>query len=215
MSHRQVRVLVGTLSAALLLIAVTVYGMTRRQATALELLADAPSFELIDQLERPVSSNEFRGKVIVADFVYTNCPDICPMLSLRMQELQERLAQEQLLGSQVQLLSFTVDPARDTAAVLREYARRFRADPVGWRFLTGPEAEVHRVVEKGFLLGLQKMPPNGTMTHDTDDHADDGYEVMHSTRFALVDREGRIRAYYDGREFDLEHVVRDIRGLLQ
>ena len=210
-------VLVFAAAASLVLAAGIAVGMSRRQGTQLETLANAPAFTLADQHERQVSSEEFRGKVVVADFVYTHCPDICPLLSLRMQELQERLRQEKLLGSRVQLLSFTVDPARDTPTVLRAYAERYQADPVAWRFLTGPEAEMKRVVERGFLLGVQKTAPGetGTPGHNDGDHADRSYEVMHSTRFALIDREGDIRAYYDARELDLDQVVRDIRGLLR
>jgi protein SCO1/2 len=175
----------------------------------------APAFTLTDQLERPVSSDMFRGKVVVADFIYTSCTDICPLLSTQMQALQERLRQESLLGSHVQLLSFSVDPARDTPAVLRAYAERHKADPDAWRFLTAPEETVKPLIVDGFHLGVQALPPPtavpGRHTHDA---ASGDYEVMHSGRFALIDQQGHIRTYYDGRELDLERVLRDIRGLL-
>ncbi len=177
----------------------------------------APAFTLTDQLERPVRSDMFRGKVVVADFIYTSCTDICPLLSTQMQALQERLRQENLLGNQVQLLSFSVDPARDTPAVLRTYAERHKADPDAWRFLTGLEETVKPLIVDGFHLGVQALPPP-TATHGA--HSDsvasgEAYEVMHSGRFALIDQQGHIRTYYDGRELDLERVLRDIRGLLR
>ena len=176
----------------------------------------APAFTLTDQLERPINSDMFKGKIVVADFIYTSCTDICPLLSTQMQALQERLRQENLLGNQVQLLSFTVDPVRDTPAVLRTYAARHKADPDAWRFLTGPEQTVKPLIVDGFHLGVQALPPP-TVTQGAHSHSTalgQEYEVMHSGRFVLIDQQGHIRTYYDGREFDLERVLRDIRGLL-
>jgi protein SCO1 len=151
----------------------------------------------------------------VANFIYTSCQDICPGLSSEMQVLQERLREQRLLGEQVLLLSFTVDPAHDTAAVLRAYAERFRADPLAWRFLTGPEGELRPLIVDGFRLGLQALPPPeaGQDGHDAGHH--NATEITHSGRFALIDREGRVRAYYDGTELDREQVLRDIRRLLR
>ena len=176
----------------------------------------APAFMLTDQLERPVRSDMFRGKIVVANFIYTSCTDICPLLSTQMQSLQERLRRENLLGNQVQLLSFSVDPLRDTPAVLRTYAERHKADPDAWRFLTGPEETVKPLIVDGFHLGVQALPPPTAMpgghTHET---PSGDYEVMHSGRFALIDGQGHIRTYYDGRELDLERVLRDIHELLR
>lgn len=214
MWRRNVRAVIGALGVTVLLAALIVYGLSRGQAKPLDSFGDAPRFKLIDQLGRPVNSDEFHGKVVVADFMYTHCPDVCPLLSLQMQGLQERLLREKLLGSRVQLLSFTVDPARDTPPVLRQYAERYHADPLAWRFLSGPEAEVQPMIQKGFLLGVQKVAPQATSEHDAD-HGDGAYDMMHSTRFVLIDRQGRMRAFYDGRELDLDQVVRDIRQLLR
>ena len=88
---------------------------------------------LTDHLEHPLSSESLRGKVVLANFVFTNCTDICPLLTVRMQGIQDRLRQERLLGSDVQLLSFTADPTRDTPPVLREYAQHHQADTESWR----------------------------------------------------------------------------------
>ncbi len=214
-----VRVLVMSIAASLVLAALIVYGIARgqaRQAARLDDFGAAPPFKLTDQMERPVSSADFRGKVVVANFIYTHCRDICPLLSLRMQALQERLRQEQLLGPQVQLLSFTVDPTRDTPAVLHAYAERHRADPSAWRFLTGPEAAVKPLIVDGFHLGIQALPPSetATITHGSPGQDASGPEVMHSGRFVLIDRKGHVRAYYDGRELDPDHVVANIRQVL-
>jgi len=104
-----------------LVVVLAVAGFGRlRAADTLELFGAAPSFAgLVDQDGRPASADEFRGKVVVANFIYTSCTDICLLLTARMRQLQERLRQENLLGNQVQLLSFSVDPSRDTPEVLR------------------------------------------------------------------------------------------------
>lgn len=199
----------------LILALVSYAGLGRGQAEDLGSFGEAPAFALVDQLERPVSSEELRGRVTVANFVYTNCPDACPLLTYRMQTLQTRLADQGLFDGRVQLLSFTVDPDRDTPAVLREYAGRYQADPAVWRFLTGAKDEVVPLIVDGFRLGVDALPPTGA-DQGTDDQGAAGrqsYEVMHGTRFVLIDPEGRIRAYYDGRDLDLSRVVQDIRSL--
>src|SRR5262245_34854820 len=174
--------------------------LSLQSAARLDDFGAAPAFKLTDQLERPVGSDDFRGKVVVADFFYTSCRDVCPMLSARMRDLQERLRQEQLLGDQVQLLSFSVDPAIDSPAVLQAYAQRFRADGDAWRFLTGPERTLVPLIVNDFHMGREVLPPKpgGSNT---------AYDITHASRFVLIDPQGQIRAYYDGRELDLDQVV--------
>jgi protein SCO1/2 len=133
-----------------------------------------------------------------------------------MQVLQERLRQENLLDSQVQLLSFTVDPARDTPAVLRAYAERHVADPLAWRFLTGAQHEMVPLIVQGFHLAVVPPTPQAaTQSGHASDEAQNWYEVMHSGRFVLIDRQWQVRANYDGRELDPEQALRDIRQLLR
>lgn len=213
---RRLRALLVVGALGLLLALVGYRSLAQSQSRELDVFGDAPAFALIDQLGRPVSSEEFRGKVVIANFIYTHCRDTCPLLSLRMQALQERLQEEKLLGGQVQLLSFTTDPARDTPDVLRAYAERHRADPQAWRFLTGPEGEMVRIVVEGFKLGVQEVPLSEATPHTHADGAEhEAYDVMHSNRFVLIDRQGRIRVYYDGLDLDAEQVVRDVRQLLR
>lgn len=197
-----------------LLLLLSIWWVRREAAHPLERYGVAPTFTLMDQFERPVSSDALRGNVVVANFIYTTCTDICPTLSGQMLALQKRLQQEQLLGTEVHLLTFTVDPTRDTPSVLRTYAERFGADPAAWRFLTGPAAVVKPLIVDGFHLGVQVLRnPDRSHQHEGTD-AHDSYEVMHSGRFVLIDREGNIRAYYDGREFDLDQVLGDIYRVL-
>lgn len=195
---RRIRTLIVIELLALLLLAALGYSWYRvSRASDLTVFADAPTFALTDQLERPVSSDDFRGRVVVANFIYTNCTDICPLLSLRMQQLQQRLQSEGLLGSRVQLLSFTVDPARDTPPILHDYGANHQADPDAWSFLTGPPDQVVPLIVDGFRLGVQALPPQQASAdlHKAGDGHDHSYDVMHSGRFVLIDRQWRIRAY--------------------
>ena len=207
----------NTALAVLLLGALAALLWSQRRASALEDYGAAPDFRLTDQLGRPVSAADLRGKVAVVNFVYTTCRDTCPLLSLRMQALQERLRAERLRGDRAQLLSFTVDPEHDTPAVLRPYAERHGADPRAWRFLTGSREAVVPAVERGFFQAVvplatpQAVRTGHPGTAEPHEHA----EVLHSNRFILVDREGRMRAFYDGLELDLDRVVRDARSLLR
>lgn len=214
--HPRVLAALGVVSV-LLLALIAYSGWHLAQARSLEDVGPAPAFTLTDQLGRPVRADELRGAVVVVNFIYTSCHDTCPLLSVRMQALQERLRQEGLLGKRVQLLSVTVDPAHDTPAVLRPYAERHGADPAVWRFLTGPEERVIPVIVKGFFQGVVPIPatPGGRSDHgDGHDH-DELAMVMHSNRFVLVDRQWRMRVFYDGLDLDLDQVVGDIRQLLR
>jgi protein SCO1/2 len=184
--------------------------VNRRQAQGLDDYGAAPSWTLTDQAGRQVSWQQLEGQVIVANFIYTHCPDICPLLSTKMQFLQERLREKGLLDGRVVLLSFTTDPRRDTPTVLKTYSQRYHADADHWHFLTGPEAEIRRIVVEGFKLGVEKAPV-AEPTHGGHEE----YDVLHSKRFVLIDQQGRIRALYDGTELDTDQVVDDIEGLLR
>ena len=189
-------------------------------------IAPAPSFALTDQLGRPVNDGDLRGKVVVSNFIYTTCTDICPALTAQMDTLRTRLANEGLLGDDVVLLSISVDPARDTSEVLRDYSAPFAADPANWRFLTGDDAAIRAVVVDGFALGVEVMEAaaqdsaahaDGTAHTEGDTHAGHGgdYEVSHSGRFVLIDRDWQIRSYYDSAGLDQNELVAAIKILAQ
>jgi protein SCO1/2 len=134
-----------------------------------------PDFELTDQSNQPfLSANALRGKVWIADFIYTNCAGPCPRMSAQMHKVATELADIKDL----RLVSFTVDPARDTPEVLAKYAERYQAQPGVWYFLTGPQATLHNLARNVFTLG----DVNG--------------DLEHSTRFVLVDRQSRVRGHY-------------------
>jgi protein SCO1/2 len=179
--------------------------------------AQMPRFALTNQAGKPVSSDQLKGKMLAVGFIYTNCTDICPMLTSQMKGLQDELRKEGLLGSDVVLLSISVDPERDTPDVLARYAADHHADLSTWDFLTGDPSAVRDLAERGFLVGMQKQPPTAPMNmqgdHDHAAPAASSYVVEHSGRIILVDRAGQLRAFYDGRDLDLAKVVADIQQL--
>jgi protein SCO1/2 len=100
----------------------------------------APDFQLTDQDGQPFTLSSLHGKVVLMDFIFTQCPGPCPMLSTKFSHLQRRLGDR--LGKEVMLLSVSIDPGHDTPEVLRAYAQRYRADPEGWKFLTGTTRDI-------------------------------------------------------------------------
>ena len=189
----------------------------------------APSFELVDQTGAPLTAADLRGSVWVAGFVFTSCADVCPGISARMARLTDDFRRERVLGDGVRLVSFTVDPERDTPAVLREYADGFGGlPPAEWAFVTGePGDSVRALIERGFRLTAMRPPAAGDDApadahgvHATTDsgavHGDaDDYPVTHSPRVLLVDREGTVRGIYDGTDPDaMSAIVVDALALL-
>jgi protein SCO1 len=151
-----------------------------------------PDFTLVDQAGREFRSKErLKGKVWVANFIFTNCPGPCPRMSRQMRDLRD--AAKDL---DVRLVSFTIDPARDTPPVLASYSKRFGADPDRWYFLTGSQADLHKLSRHAFMLG----DIDGTLEH--------------STRFVLLDRNSSIRGFYDSSDSEkMAALVKDIRAL--
>lgn len=156
----------------------------------LPVLGDVPPFQLTDQLGRTFSSTWLDGHVWVADFVFTNCEGPCPRMSSHMRSLQSKT------DATVKLISFTVDPARDTPQALGEYAKKFNNDGTRWLLLTGDVATLNMLDQDAFKLGSI------------------GAEIEHSTRFAVVDKKGHIRGYYGISDGDPEgRIARDVAQL--
>jgi len=158
----------------------------------------APNFALQTQAGRPMQLSDLRGKVVLLDFFYASCPDFCPLIAGKMGTLQRRLKQQGILGREVVLLSASFDPDRDTLDALGRYAKTMRAEPGGWFFLRGADAEVSRLL-RDYDVWV-KPSPDGSFDH--------------SMRIYLIDREGRIREIYNYTFFSVEQVLLDIRSLL-
>jgi protein SCO1/2 len=158
----------------------------------------APNFQLLNQNGATFGSAQLNGKIWIADFIFTSCPGPCPIISTRMSELQKPLEK-----TDVHLVSFTVDPAKDTPEVLRRYAEGLQAQPGRWDFLTGPQSAIYDLSRNGFKLAVS----NG---------GDEAGVPVHSTRLILVDRHGEIRGYYDATEADaMTKLLADTNHLLR
>lgn len=146
-----------------------------------------PDFTLTERSGSSVSLDQLRGKIWIADFIYTTCTDTCPLQTAMMAKLQQEYAGK----PDVQFVSFTVDPERDTPEALARYADAHQADPSRWYFLTGQRDRIIRLIQKGFHLAVA-APMD----------AEQGGMIPHSPRFVLVDKDTRIRGYYDSRELE-------------
>ena len=153
-----------------------------------------PPFTLTDQTGAVFHSAEkLQNSVWIADFIYTTCPGPCPRMSSQFHQVENALD-----GTGVKLVSFTVDPQHDTPPVLAEYSQHFGAKPGVWFFLTGPVDDLHHLSRDVFMLGSV----DGTLEH--------------STRFVLIDRQARVRGYYQSSDEDaVPKLIADARSLLK
>lgn len=150
------------------------------EAPQLPVIARVPAFELQNQQDAQVSLQSLRGQVWVANFMFTSCPDICPLLTKKMGDLRLGLVRKK---TGVKFVSFSVDPETDTPAILQAYAVDRGASHGDWHFLTGPLDSIKAVVVKGFKQAVKPDP----------ERADN---ILHGSHFVLVDRVGAIRGFY-------------------
>lgn len=188
-------VLVGALVLAV--------GVACQPQSSLPILWQGPEFALTDQTGRPFASSDLAGKVVVANFIFTNCTDVCPLLTGTMARVRDELRSARLLGDKAVLVSFSVDPEHDTPAVLAEYGARFDADPAEWKFLTGERRQIDDLLTLGYKVGA---PPRVPMPGA-------GPEIVHTNRFVLVDAQGQVRALLHGDELDVPQLVEEVRRL--
>ena len=163
-----------------------------KPSSSLQVYYDVPEFQLTAQGGQPFDSKVLAGKIWVADFIYTTCPGPCPRMTSQMHQIQSSIAKM----PDVKLVSFTVDPATDTPAVLAEYAKEHGASAEHWYFLTGAPETLQRLDRDVFKLGNLDA------------------SLEHSTRFVLVDRQSRIRGYYETSESrNIPKLIEDIYAL--
>jgi len=141
---------------------------------------EVPKFSFTERSGQTITQDDLRGKVWVADFFYTTCPGPCPMMTSRLSTLQEKLKGKE----NVRLVSISLDPAKDTPDVLRQYAERFKAGP-NWLFLTGDKTETYELALEGFKLAVA-------------DVRNSPEPITHSTKLVLVDANGWVRGFYEG-----------------
>lgn len=153
-------------------------------------------FQLIDQDGKLFQFSNSRGKVVLASFIFTTCPDVCPFLTSKLAAIQ-RAVKQTGNDKDLLLLSITTDPERDSSAALKEYGGRFKADFRNWKFLTGSRQNLAKVWK---IFGL-----NVTKTQAGD--------VQHTTLTTLTDRRGKRRVDYYGDKWQDQEVLKDIQWL--
>ena len=175
---------------AVLIVGVVAYHFATRgsvsQASELRRINDVPPFVLTERSGRTITNQDLRGKIWVADFIFTTCPGPCPLVTANMAKVQDAVAHD----PRVQLVTFTVDPQDDTPAVLADYANKFGADPNRWWFLTGPEKAIDDLIENGFYQVVQD-----NRGHPLEPGQ---FLVTHSTQMVLVDADGIVRGSFTG-----------------
>ncbi len=158
---------------------------TQALSPAQDLRLALPDFELTERSGETVTLDSLKGRVWIANFIFTRCAGPCPLVSAAMAKLQKDL-ENHPRRDDIVLVTFTVDPTYDTPQVLRDYAAGFAADAAKWLFLTGDREVMWRLVEDGFKLPVF-------------DNADDPLmPIGHSLKFVLVDQRGDIRGYFHG-----------------
>lgn len=166
------------------------------KSETLPTIGPAPAFTLIAQDERRISLADLRGKVVVLTFIYTACADTCPLLTAKMAALQGRLGAD--FGTRVFFVSVTVDPERDTPAVLKGYGVAHGARFDGWAFLTGTPAEIQDVARRYGIFA--KKTARG--------------DVDHTFLTSVIDPRGVLRVQYMGVRFEPTELLTDIRSVL-
>ncbi len=147
-------------------------------------LGNIGDFQLLDQNNATIKRADLDGKVCIATFVFTRCTLTCPLQSQWMAKLQQRLQKEPSWDG-IRLITFSVDPEFDTPAVLKNYSKGLKADDNHWLFLTGKREDIWTLCKDSFHLPVADSP------------ADSSVPIVHDPRVALIDRQGRIRAYFD------------------
>ena len=157
------------------------------------------NFEFLNQNGETISEKDYDGFIYVADFFFTTCPSICPIMTNNMVKIQNFIKDKE----KVKLLSFSVTPDIDSVSVLKEYSIKKGVDDKYWNLLTGDKSKIYSLARKSFLVVKENTES-------------DSHNLIHTENFVLVDREKRIRGYYDGTDdIDMQVLKKDIEILLE
>jgi len=159
-----------------------------------------PDWSFENQNSQIISSEQLDDKIKLVDFFFTTCPTICPQMTINMRKIQSSLRKNCL--TDVELLSFTVDPIKDSSEKLLEYANSYKVDTSNWNMLTGDQSTIYNLGVNGYLVPNQEdaLAPGG---------------FLHSEKLILIDQFNRIRGYYDGTDsLNIPIIVQHIQSLL-
>lgn len=157
-----------------------------------------PDFSFVNQDSSIITNKTYEGKIYVADFFFTTCPTICPVMKKQMLRVYEKYKENPKVG----ILSHTIDPRHDSVKVLKEYATQLGINGKMWNFVTGEKSKIYEIGEKSYYV-----------TAGEDSTAAGG--IIHSGAFILVDTKRRVRGVYDGtKETDVTKLMKDMEVLL-
>lgn len=158
-----------------------------------------PGFSFINQDGKLVTEKDFAGSIYVADYFFTTCQSICPIMSTQMQRVYNNFKG----NNRVKFLSHTVDPETDSVSVLKQYANEHNANASQWMFVTGSKPALYEQARKGYFLDAEEG--NGGPE-----------DFIHTQNFALIDNQRHIRGYYNGTDsLDINKMIADINVLLE
>lgn len=199
---------------ALLLAGCLHEGSSREPFWGVELPGDAaPDFTLVDQHGDGFSLNETTGKLVVLTFVFTHCPDVCPAVTYQLGKLQVALGSD--YGTKVEIISVTVDPARDTVARLANWSTDRNAS---WPHLTSnapePEAAMNESVWAPYGVYVEQVPATEHDHGEGDGNETGDYSINHSTILYIIDQQGRLRVAWPGLDWSYRDIHHDVALLL-
>ena len=158
-----------------------------------------PDFAFVNQDSSVVTEDTFKEGIYVADFFFTTCPSICPIMKSQMLRVYEKYKG----NDQVKILSHSIDPKHDTVAVLKDYAERLGVSSDQWHFVTGDKEEIFDLAQNSYMMSVLE-----------DEEAPGG--VVHSGAFLLIDSKGRVRGHYDGTKAEeVDKLMKDMDILLK
>ena len=159
-------------------------------------------FKFTNQYGETIGLENVKGKVFIAEFFFTTCGSICPIMNQKMQEVQKNFLNEKKL----QILSFTVNPEVDTPEILLEYAKKHNAKKGLWHFLTGDKKQLYKTARRSFFL---------LKAAEVKNQGDLGSDFIHTNNFVLIDKDLGIKGYYDGtKDKDVSRLISDTKNLL-
>jgi protein SCO1 len=162
-------------------------------------------YQLLNQDSAQVTFPDIsKNKIMVIGFIYTHCPDICPMTTHNMQTVQEKLKEDKI--NNVEFISLSFDPERDRPSILKKYAdiRGIKLD--NWSFLTGNQKSIKKILKE---FNVNVFPGDSTIS----DNGTVNYYLVHTDRISLVDQYGRLRKNYPGSQVNIDELIKDINNL--
>lgn len=158
-----------------------------------------PDFSFVNQHGMTISNDDLKGEIYIANFIFTNCPAECPVMTNQLARVQSAFQN----NDRVKFISHTVDPENDSIEVLAEYADDYGAIPGKWHFVTGEKEDIYQLAIKGYFIPAGEDP-------------NPEVQFLHSDKMVLVDQKGRIRGYYTGVDKkEIDKLITEIRVLLQ